>query len=108
MENIVAWAYMVESDSGLTVDQIQKMMALIPQGKEVAFFTVYEGESNSVAMGFIDNDAYPDVALIVEDTVQAVCDDWSNESEDGLYDLPTGHKVLILCDSETILLGDVE
>lgn len=101
---VVAWAYMVELDDGLTKSQIQKLLQTVPSDKQLIPFDLDNSqllEANSMAIGFVDNDFYDELDQIKRITA-AVCNDWSLESDDALYSIPNGKQIKMLCDTPTL------
>lgn len=104
---IIAWAYMVELEDGLAKKQVEKLMKLVPEGTEVFPFSLEGGAaevmSNSMAIGFIDNDYFEKIND-VQITLATVCNDWEFERDDFTYfvDEEEDLKVIMLCDYETI------
>lgn len=102
---IIAWAYMVELESGLSKKQTMTLLERMPNEiEEFIPFTndlVMNGspllEANSIAYGFLDNE-YEDELDDVQGTLAAVCNDWELEKEDFLYPTKSGYGVLLLHD----------
>ena len=103
---IIAWTYMIETESGLTIQQIETLTQRMKKdGAEefVLFTNDVNGllEASSVAHGYIDNDYYDRIEE-VQTALAEVCNDWDNEQDDHLYKIDSEHAVLMLCDSETV------
>lgn len=98
----IAWAYMIPAEDGLSVEQVTTLLNLVPKGTEV-FPLDNEGfiTTNSVSIGFIDNQYYDELQQVRE-TMTDVCNDWNNEREDYTYVTVNGYKVIMLCDHQTV------
>lgn len=102
---VIAWAYMVELDDGLTKRKMRSLIDLMPADIEVFPFELNEPgmlTANSMAIGFIDNDFYSEYVNEVKQKLADVCNDWTNERNDNLYILNDGKQVKMLCDENTL------
>lgn len=100
----IAWAYMVESESGLSKSQYQRLLNKVPDETELIPFSndaVGLLEANSVAYGFIDNE-YFDNLQEVQEALAIVCNDWNNEKRNEIYTTASGYKVIMYCDTPTV------
>jgi hypothetical protein len=109
---VIAWAYMVELEDGLSKDQVNKLLELAPAGTDVFPFSLEGGsapvEANSMAIGFINNEYFDEIGN-VQMTLANVCNDWDNERDDQTYILDSEDedeedalKVIMLCDYKTL------
>lgn len=102
---IIAWAYMVELEAGLTKKQIRDVMESIPSNVAVLPFSLNETslpEANSTVIGVINDEFYDDYLEEIKQVLASVCNDWRNERADHLYVLSDGHQVMMNCDVETV------
>lgn len=98
MENIIAWAYMVDLDDGLTPNQLDRLNEFIPDTINIIPFDNDEYlETSSVAIGFINASHY-DELNDVKTKLAEVCNDFDNERDDFTYTTNNGHKVIMLHD----------
>lgn len=99
---IVAWAYMVETDTGLSKKKVGELLTMIPDDVEVLPFSTditVNGQSlleaNSIAYGFLDNDHYDDM-LQIQKTLAGVCNDWTKLRQDSIYTADNGLQIVLI------------
>lgn len=100
---VVLW--MVETEVGLTKEQIIKMLDLL-EDDEAGYMPIeLEGECNSSAYGFICTTYYEefnyDVTFIAERMVPVLID-WQLEVDSKEYELSDGTLLYMGCDEETL------
>lgn len=100
---IVGW--MVELDSGVTKENISKMMDMINVDSEIMSFSA--SANNSSIYGFITAEAYEKIDYdeeYLQKFLTPILSDWTNESPDKTYTLPNGLQMYIDCDCETTII----
>lgn len=102
-----AAAYMIPLEEGLTRKQISFLLNKLPLEEELVPFQI--AENNTTLIGFATPEAYEEHLMESDPQVLLdLCEDWSNEKEDGIYRTETGLDVYVSCDYETIHLGGEE
>jgi hypothetical protein len=78
---------------------------LLPEDCELVPFEIHE-ESSS-AYGYATTEVINEESGLetILDLLGPVVDDWTNESSDCTYALPSGKKVYIGCDFRTVMIG---
>jgi len=101
--DVAAW--MVPLESGLKKKHIIKVLSLLPEDCELVPFEIHE-ESSS-AYGYATTEVINEESGLetILDLLGPVVDDWTNESSDCTYALPSGKKVYIGCDFRTVMIG---
>ncbi len=104
MSNYDAVAWMVPLESGLKKKHIIKVLSLLPEDSEIVPFEIHE--SNSSAYGFATTDVIDEENGLesIVDLLGPVVEDWSNESSDYTFALPSGKTVYIGCDYRTVII----
>lgn len=101
--DVAAW--MIPLESGLKKKHIIKILSLLPEECELVPFEIHE-ESSS-AYGYATTEVINEESGLetILDLLGPVVDDWTNESSDCIYALPSGKKVYIGCDFRTVVIG---
>lgn len=105
MSDYAAAAWMVPLASGLTKKHILKVLSLLPENCDLVPFEIHE--QNSSAYGYATTEAVSEEGGLetIIDLLGPVVDDWTDESSDCTYALPSGKKVYIGCDFRTVVIG---
>lgn len=98
--SIHAAGYMVELESGLTSSQLETLISLFPEREELIPFEV--SSNNSTIIGFIPASNIEHLEEIIY-TLEPVCDDWENETSDGVYETKNQLRIKVLCDEITVI-----
>lgn len=101
---VVLW--MVETEEGLTKEQIVESMELLEKDDRGYMTIEIEGHANSTAIGFISTSYYDELSYSsnkIKRTILPVLDDWNNESEDCEYILSDGTVVFMGCYYTTLV-----
>jgi len=101
--DVAAW--MVPLESGLKKKHIIKVLSLLPEDCELVPFEIHEKSSS--AYGYATTEVINEESGLetILDLLGPVVDDWTNESSDCTYALPSGKKVYIGCDFRTVMIG---
>lgn len=102
MRTYEAVGMMVELESGLTKAQIQLLLLMLPDDKELVQFDV--SENNSTIWGYMTVDCADDeehYASVIT-TCTKLCEDFDNERTDRIYKTSEGVDVFIACEAETV------
>lgn len=106
MSNYDVAAWMFPLESSLKKKHIQKVLSLLPEDCEIVPFEIHE--SNSSAYGFATTDVIDEEEGLesIVDLLGQVVEDWTNDSSDYSFALPSGNNVYIGCDYRTVLIGE--
>jgi hypothetical protein len=83
----------VELEAGLSVQQINKLISLLPA--EAKYQVIEFAAGNSEAIGFIDTGLYETYdydSAFIANKINAILEDAALESPDGVYEMPDGQK----------------
>lgn len=100
---VVLW--MVESEEGLSKEQIIKMLNLLEDDNSGYMAIEIEGDSNSIAIGFICSSYYEELTYSntrIKNIIKPVLDDWNNENNNNEYTMKDGTIIYMGCDYSTI------
>ncbi|KUO61427.1 MAG: hypothetical protein APF84_08980 [Gracilibacter sp. BRH_c7a] len=107
MSNYDVAAWMFPLESGLKKKHIIKVLSLLPEDCEIVPFEIHE--NNSSAYGFATTrviDEEENGLESIVDLLGSVVEDWTNESSEYTFTLPSGKNVYIGCDFRTVIIGE--
>jgi len=102
--DVAAWMFPLEN--GLKEKHIVKVLSLLPEDSELVPFEIHG--SNSSAYGFATADVINEENGLetIVDLLGSVVEDWSNDSSDYSFTLPSGKNAYIGCDFRTVIIGE--
>jgi len=105
MSDYEAAAWMVPLESGLKKYHILKILSFLQDDCELVPFEIHENSSSAygfASTGVIDEEN--GLESIIE-LLGPVVEDWTEESSECVYELPSGKKVFIGCDFRTLVIS---
>jgi cytosine/adenosine deaminase-related metal-dependent hydrolase len=90
-----------EMEGGVTKEQLNQMLRMLPDNELLVPFHVCE--NNSQVAGFMTAEAANDHEIEVKALLGKLCEDWNNENPNKIYVTTSGLSIYVDCEFESII-----